>query len=226
MVQQVEVRPTPKKDIAGLVKTIVIIIVSLIALTFIGLFIWMNMEYSDLTNTFEAKVSEKEAQARDAQFDLDQAKFAEDEKYPYKNFSGPVDYGELGFQYPKTWSVYIEADASKGGDFKAFLNPGQIDPVSNSTVNALRVTILNKAFDNVVADYQKNIDKKDATLAMESVTVNGVTANRYTGTIPNTQLQGIIIIFKIRDKTAILQTDSVLFEEDFNKLVETIKFNA
>ena len=39
MVQQVQVMPEQKKDIAGLIKTIVIIIVSLIAVTFIGLFI-------------------------------------------------------------------------------------------------------------------------------------------------------------------------------------------
>ena len=42
MVQQVQLMPEKKKDISGLVKTIVIIIVSLIAVTFIGLFIWIK----------------------------------------------------------------------------------------------------------------------------------------------------------------------------------------
>jgi hypothetical protein len=41
----------------------------------------------------------------------------EREKYPYKTFSGPEDYGKLTFEYPKTWSVYIAAAANKGGDF-------------------------------------------------------------------------------------------------------------
>ena len=52
-----------------------------------------------------------------------------------------------------------------------------------------------------------------------------ITGNKYTGTIPNTQLSGFIVIFKIRDKTAILQTDSVLFKDDYDKLLETVTFN-
>ncbi len=70
------------------------------------------------------------------------------------------------------------------------------------------------------------MDKKGSNLTMESETVNSFSANRYTGTIPGTDLSGYIIIFKIRDKTAIVQTDSVLFADDYNKLIETIKFNA
>jgi len=34
------------------------------------------------------------------------------------------------------------------------------------------------------------------------------------------------VIFKIRDKTAIMQTDSVLFEADYNTLLSTVQFNA
>ena len=53
-----------------------------------------------------------------------------------------------------------------------------------------------------------------------------IAANFYAGIIPNTELNGFIVIFKIRDKTAILRTDSVLFEAEFKKLIETITFNA
>ena len=211
MVQQVQLMPEKKKDISGLVKTIVIIIVSLIAVTFIGLFIWMYMQYD-------------EAQSEE--------EFREREKYPYKTFSGPADYGQLTFEYPKTWSVYVAADASSGGDFNAYFNPIQVDAVGKDTINALRVTIRNESFDNVAEEYQKAMDKKNSNLTVESVTVGNVekgttvTANRYTGTIPGTDLSGYIVVFKIRDKTAILQTDSVLFKEDFDKLLGTIIFNA
>lgn len=226
MVQQVEVHPEPKKDIAGLVKTIVIIILSLVALTFIGLFIWMFIQYEDASTDLNGKIDLAVAAAKDEQAAKDEEEFLEREKYPYKTFSGPVDYGQLSFEYPRTWSVYVASDAATGGDFKAYLNPVQVDPVADSTVNALRVTIRDKSFDTVVAEYQKAMDKKNSNLTVESVTVNGITANRYTGTIPGTDLSGYIVIFKIRDKTAILQTDSVLFQADYDKLLETIKFNA
>ena len=75
-------------------------------------------------------------------------------------------------------------------------------------------------------EYQKAMDRKDANLTMQAVTIKDFTANRYTGTIPGTEMSGIIVIFKIRDKTAILQTDSTFFEQDFNTLLETITFNA
>ena len=92
--------------------------------------------------------------------------------------------------------------------------------------------IENRSFESVAESYQRDVNRKDSKLTVESVTVGNaekgisVTANRYTGVIPGTDLNGCIVIFKIRDKTAILQTDSVLFEEDFDKLLSTIVFNA
>ena len=232
MVQQVQVAPTQKKDISGLIKTIVIILVSLIAVTFIGLFIWMFMQYNEVHTDVEGQISVAVAEARDDQAMKDEAEFFEREKYPYKVFSGPADYGQLTFEYPKTWSVYVAAAATKGGDFNAYFNPNQVDTVGKDTINALRVTIRNKSFEEVTEEYQRAMDKKDSGLTVQSVVIGDaeknseVTANRYTGKIPNTDLNGFIVIFKIRDKTVILQTDSVLFEEDFDKLLETITFNA
>ena len=228
MVQQVNVLPE-KKDISGLIKTIVIIIVSLIAVTFIGLFIWMRVEYIEAREDVDGQIAIAVAEAKDEQAVKMEAEFLEREKYPYKVFSGPVDYGQLTFEYPKTWSVYVAAAADKGGDFNAYFNPIQVDAVGKETINALRVTIRDKSFDEVAAEYQKAMDKKNSGLTVESVTFgrnDDITGNRYTGKIPNTDLNGFIIIFKIRDKTAIIQTDSVLFQADYDKLISTITFNA
>lgn len=225
VIQQFQI-PDGNKDVSGLVKTIVIIVLALIAVTFIGLFIWMFMQYSEAHDDVTGQINVAVAEAKDEQAKELEAEFLEREKYPYKTFSGPADYGELTFEYPKTWSVYVAADASKGGDFAAYFNPVQVDAVAADTINALRVTIRNKSFEDVTTEYQKLMEKRDSGLTVESITVNGTSANRYTGKIPNTNLNGYIVIFKIRDKTAILQTDSVLFKEDFDKLLETVSFNA
>ena len=226
-VGQLPIAPEKSKDTAGLIKTIVIIIVSLIAVTFIGLFIWMYMQFDEARTDVDGQISIAVAKAKDEQAQELEAEFLEREKFPYKTFSGPADYGELTFQYPKTWSVYVAADAASGGDFNAYLNPVQVDAVAKDSINALRVTIRNKSYDDVLGEYQKAMDKKGAELTVESITTaNGFTANKYTGKIPNTELNGFIVVFKIRDKTAILQTDSVLFEADFNALIDTVTFNA
>ena len=138
-----------------------------------------------------------------------------------------MDYGQLTFEYPKTWSVYVAAAVNKGGDFNAYFNPTQVDAVGKETINALRVTIRDKSIDEVTAEYDKAMKKKDSNLTMEVITIgrNNIPANKYTGTIPNTELSGFIVTFKIRDKTAIMQTDSVLFQEEYDKLLGTVTFN-
>ena len=84
----------------------------------------------------------------------------------------------------------------------------------------------------MAAEYKKWVERKNSELTVESIVIGDVekgtetTANLYTGTIPNTELSGYIVIFKIRDKTVILQTDSVLFKDDFDALLKTITFNA
>ena len=226
MVQQVNVLPKQKKDHSSLIKTIVIIVVSLIAVTFIGLFIWIKVEYDYMNENWQSEIDMAVAKGKDEQYKLDEIERKEAEKYPYKVFSGPVDYGQLTFEYPKTWSVYVAEAATKGGDFNAYFNPDQVDAVGKDTINALRVTIKDKSFEDVTAEYQKAVEKKDSNLTVESTTVGGTQANRYTGTIPNTDLSGFIVIFKIRDKTVIMQTDNVLFKDDFDKLLETVEFNA
>ncbi|MBQ9484655.1 hypothetical protein IJU85_00935 [Candidatus Saccharibacteria bacterium] len=210
------------------IKTIIIVMLSLVAITFIILFVWILMKYNDVNDDVTGRINSAVAAAKQEQAMEDEKEFAEREKDPYRTFAGPADYGELTFKYPKTWSVYIAADAVSGGDFSAYLNPMQVDSVSNKdSIYALRVTVRDKAFDVVATEYQKAMDKKDSGLSMETITVGGAVANKYTGKIPGTELNGFIVIFKIRDKTAILQTDSVLFENDFfNTVLKSIEFNA
>ena len=215
-----------QKEATGLIKTIAIVALSLVAATFIGLFIWIYVQYNDVKTDVDGQINLAVAKAVDEKAAELEDEFAEREKYPYKAFSGPEDYGELGFEYPKTWSVFIASDAAKGGDFEAYLNPGEVNPLADTTVNALRVTIRNKSFDSVVAEYEKEVTKKNATLKVEAIEVNKASANLYTGTIPKTELNGYIVIFKIRDKTAILRTDSVLFKDEFFKLLESVSFNS
>ena len=215
-----------KRDVAGLVKTIVIIILSLIALTFIGLFIWIFSEYDRVQLDVNGQIEEAVAEAKDEQAAKDEAEFLQREKYPYRTFKGPADYGELTFEYPKTWSVYVEADATKGGDYYAFFNPIEVSTVSDDTINALRVSILTTAYDEVVADYQRDVERRDSNLVAEAVEYNGIPMMRYTGTIPGTELSGIIVVFKIRDKTVVMQTDSMLFEGDYTTLLNSVTFNA
>ena len=207
-------------------NTILMIFLALVAITFLGLFIWAFVNYNDVKSDVDAQINAAVRDAVSEREDELEAEFAEREKDPYKTFSGPVDYGELSFKYPKTWSVYINSDITKGGDFEAYLNPGEVNKVAKDTVNALRVSILNKSYDDVIADYQKKVAARNSNLTSESIMVNKTIATEYTGTIPNTDLNGYIVVFKIRDKTVVLQTDAVVFKADFDRILTTVTFNS
>ena len=215
--------PASQKTVnRNLIETIILVVVSVIAVVFIGLFVWKYIEWdavkTDVDGQINAAVAVAEAETT-AQLE---AEFVEREKYPYKTFTGPADYGSLSFEYPKTWNVYVARDASSGGDFEAYLNPGEVQPVGNSTINSLRVIIRDTAFDSAVRTYDNYV--KSGRLKLETRNVGSTIANVYTGELPSGGLQGIVTMFKLRDKTVVLQTDAMLFADEYFKLLDTVTF--
>lgn len=213
-------RPEKKKNKILIASIILAAVFFLLMVLFMILFVLAKKDYNELSENVDLKVGQAISEAKTEQALAD----AEEAKKDTRTFTGPTDYGQLSFDYPKNWSVYIASDASKGGNFVAYLNPLEIEPVSESTVYALRVTIQDKDFETTTKEYQRYLEKGD--LSMETTMVDNVAANRYTGKIPGTELNGVIVIFKIRDKTAILRTDSALLVKDFDTVLSTVKFNA
>ena len=202
---------------------VLLIIASLVAVTFIGLFIWMFSKWDSTQQDVDSQISAAVAEAVNEKTEELENQFIEREKQPYQIFAGPADYGELAFEYPKTWSVYEAKDAANGGDYEAYLNPGKVYPVGVDTINSLRVIIKDQSYDNYIKTYESYV--KNGKLAVSVRLINGENANLYTGELPGTKLQGIAAVFKIRDKAAVLQTDAMIFEEDYQRILDTVRFN-
>ncbi|MBR3169538.1 hypothetical protein IKF23_03835 [Candidatus Saccharibacteria bacterium] len=218
-----------RKEASSIVKTIVIIALSLVSATFVGLFLWMLMLYNGAKTDVDGQVADAVVAAVDDNTTKLESEFAEREKYPFRTFAGPADYGSLTFEYPQTWSVYIAKDARNGGDFEAYFNPIEVYAVSNETINSMRLSIRDRAFDDIVNGYQRELEGEQPKMRLDLVTIgkdSNITANRYTGVIPGTEHNGIVVIFKIRDKTVVMQTDSMLFQKDFDTLLSSLRFNA
>lgn len=211
-----------KKHRRSIAETIVLTIVSVIAAVFIGLFVWMFLQYNDARTDVEGQIREAVAVAVDQNTMKLNEEFAEKEKSPYNTFLAPGDYGGMTFDYPKTWSVYIAKEADKGGDFEAYLNPDKVSPVKNDAINALRVTIKTGTIEDVVKQYDRYV--QDGTTTASVRQINGENANVYAGTLQN-KLVGKVAIFKIRDKVVTLQTDASVFISDFDKILDTVKYN-
>lgn len=219
--QPVAQKPTASSSWST-IQIIIVIIVSLLAAVFIGLFIWMLVKWRTAYNDVQGQIDNAVATAVNEKAVELENDFTEREKYPYKTFAGPADYGELTFEYPKTWSAFTNKDASSGGDFEAYLNPDVVPAIASDQIFSLRVTIKDQSFDNVTKTYESYL--KNNKLALTVRPVGGENANIYTGLLDN-KYQGIAAVFKIRDKTAIVRTDAMIFEEDFYRLLDTVKYS-
>lgn len=182
--------------------------------------VWSYMNYSDQKTNVDTKIADAVALAKRDQAADDEIEFAKLEKEPNREFVGPDDYGQVRFNYPKTWSFYIKSDASKGGTYEAVMNPVFVS--SSALQYALRITIEQRDYDQVVNSFNSLVTKGD--LKATSVTVNGSTGTRLDG-IFSKDIRGSLVLFKIRDKTLTIKTDAEVFRPDFDALIPTIKFN-
>jgi len=187
-----------------------------------GVMIWALLNYFDQKDNVDTKVSAAVTTAVKDQADKDAAEFQAEEKKPNRDFAGPEDYGALGFSYPKTWSVYVEKDASAAGSYEAYLNPVTVPPVSAAQQFALRVTIDTQDYDRALNTYQAAVKKGD--LKSSAVKINGQDGTRLDGTFSK-DIRGSAVIFKLRDKTITLRTDADTFKGDFDAIIPTVTFN-
>ena len=214
-------KPTYERGVVSgwLVATIGLTVLSLGAIAAAA---WGMYNYTEQKTNVDGKVNLAVITAKKDQADSDEAKFAEREKEPNRQFVGPDDYGRLTFNYPKTWSAYINKDAKQGGTYEAYLNPVSVPPVSASQQYALRVTIEAKNYEAVIASYEPLVKKGD--LRSSAVSVDGNRGTRIDGSFSK-DIRGSAVIYKIRDKTITLRSDADTFKTDFNALIATIKFN-
>ena len=79
--------PEPKKDVKSLVKTIAIIALSLLSLTFIGLFIWMFTQYDAARTDVDGQISDAVVKAIDDNTMKLENEFAERRKMLFHIFN-------------------------------------------------------------------------------------------------------------------------------------------
>lgn len=203
-------------------STLIIVGLVVLLLGVGGLAIWSYMQYEEKRSDVDGQVSIAVAEAKKEQAEEDEVKIQAARENPYIQFVGPSDYGRVTFDYPRNWSAYIDKDASKGGDFEAYLNPVTVPPVSQRERYALRVTIEDKTYENVLQTYKSLVERGD--LKTTNVNINDINGTRIDGAFSK-EIRGSAVVFKIRDKTLIVQTDAETFKPYFDKIIKTIEFN-
>lgn len=198
---------------------LIVIVVGLLVLN-----VWFYINYAEQKNNVDSKIEAASATAKKEQSDADEVTFAEREKTPNREFVGPADYGSLSFNYPKTWSAYVDKAALNGGTYATYFNPIIVPTVAADQRFAIRLTIEQSDYDKIINSYASLIKKGD--LKSSSATIGGAGGSSGTKLEGNftKDIRGIAVIFKIRDKVVTIRTDAYTFQTDFDAIVNSIKF--
>jgi len=218
--------PSAPDKKGSLVGTIILVFVCLIAAAAIVMAVMFYMNWRDVQTNVETQIEAAKIEAAKTQKDIDEKAWVEREKTPNSVYTGPSDYGSLSFNYPKTWSVYVDSDGLSNNDFKAYFAPVEVNNIKDSTSRyALRFFILNKDYDTVQKTYQNKVSKGDMTYSVFQADNSSITGSLFKGTIEK-QIIGQVLVVKINDKTAVLQTDAEDYYEDFEKLIKSLRRNS
>ncbi len=202
-------------------QLVVNIVLSILVLVLGSVMIWALVNYNDQKTNVNSKIDSAVADAKQQQLNQDNKTFAEREKEPNKQFVGPDDLGRVSFDYPKTWSVYIY-NPGTSGTYAAYLNKDQVPSTNGNNKFGLRVSILNQTYSQVLQQYQGLL--QSGALRSSVAQASGYNGTRLDGHFtPN--VNGAAVIFKVRDKTLILQTDLQTYVHDFNNIVKSLNFN-
>ena len=209
---------------SSIIETIILVVVYLIAATAIVFAVMFYMKYDELNKNQETQLSIKEAEAKKEQKEIDDQNYLESSKLPNTLFTGPSDYGSIGFYYPKNWSVYIESDGSSNSDFVSYFAPGQVNPIKDKTSRyALRFSIIRKQSDDAMKTYENKVKKGELTAKVFNADDNKISGTLYEGLVDK-DIQGMVLVIKVNDKTAILQCDSSeVWRTDFEALIASLK---
>ena len=211
-----------KGALSGYLIPFIVSIVLFLSATGFG--VWSYLGRQDYKTNVDKKIATAvEIAIKQTSTDKDN-EFVQREKKPLKSYHGPEEYGSLDVKYPKTWSVYVASDGIKSGGYQAYLHPGGVPPTATgSNKFALQVSIVSQAYDQVLQQYSGQV--KQGALRSSAITANGFNAQRFDGKISK-DVDGSVVVFKIRDKTLILKTDSTAFVPDFDdKIIKTINFD-
>jgi hypothetical protein len=199
---------------------IVLLVMLLVAsLAFGG---WTYSQMQSYKNDSDKKVAAAVAAQKQV---LTKAAQDEFDKANTKQFAGSPVYGSITFNYPKTWSAYVDTSSSNE-PINAYLHPDQVPGINSKTAYALRVELVNTDYSQIIQQFSSGIQQGTVTArAYLPPKLNGVT-NVQPGTLfsgqtntSDTTQRGTLLVIRVRDKTLEISTQSKDYLNDFNNVI-------
>ena len=223
------VQPTilPPGKPAGKSNRLVLASVGLLLLVSLAANGWLYTKHSSDQKNANAAVAAATPGIQKTQAAADQAKFDATNKQPYKTYTGSATYGSISFNYPKTWSAYVDEN-SQSQPVEGYFYPGQVPGTDSGTAFALRVELTTTDYATAVSQMQSSTSsggaRASAYMPPKLVGVADVQAGtRFDGQIDKDSngnpVVGSLVILKVRDKTLQISTQSNDYLNDFNNII-------
>lgn len=208
----------------NLLFTVVLTALLALSLVFGG---WAFKNMQDYKNNSDKKVATAVAAAKTKAAADQQALDDQQNKSPLKAFHGSPTYGSISFNYPKTWSGYIDT-SNTSEPINGYFYPDVVPGIQSKTAFALRVELLSTDYAQLVQQLSSQVQQGTITAqAYLPPKLNGV-ANVQPGTLftgqtnsQDTTQRGTLLAIKVRDKTLEISTQSNDYLSDFNNTVLT-----
>lgn len=180
--------------------------------------LWAFSERQSYKNNVDEKIEDAVAVAVQAAETRKDAEFVEKEKSPVRTYVGPEIYGKLSFDYPKTWSVYVDENSS-GTVLDLYAYPGVLPELKTDVPYALRVEIVSNSYDQEVERLNKSIENgKLTTTAFRPAKNNNVLGIRADGDLGE-ERQASLVLLPLRDRTIKIYAETQEFIKDFNTYI-------
>ncbi len=211
--------PAPKKRMNLLV--IPVIALAILLIVFVGFAIWAFAGRQDYKQNSDKKVESAVVVAKKETETQKDKEFVEKEKIPHKFYKSPDTLGTVAFEYPKTWSAYVDENpkTNSGTPLNGFFHPDFVPGADSGTDFGLRTQVISKPYNEVLKPYESKIKAGKIKIAPYKVEkVPDVIGVRMYGEVIKGQ-KDTLILLPIRDKTLAIWTESERYLSDFDKIV-------
>lgn len=211
----------------GSTSVVIAILSSVLLVGAVAFAVWAFMGRQDYKNNVQQKINAAVTAAQSAQSKADQQKFDEEAKNPNKTYQGSSTYGSISFNYPKTWSAYVD-ETNSSQPLNAYFYPTQVPGIQSTTAFALRAQLLSQSYTSILQQFTSQIKqgtvKASAYVPPKMVGKSNIqTGSRLDGAINRDSAgavqQGSLVVIQVRDKVLEISTQSNNFLPDFNNTV-------
>jgi Flp pilus assembly protein TadG len=187
---------------------------------------WAFMGRQDYKNNSDKKSAAAVESATKTQAADLQKKFDEDYKNPNKTYQGSISFGTVTFNYPKTWSAYVDENTSST-PINGYFYPDKVPSTQSGSAYALRVELLNSSYTQIIRQFDSQVKqgklRASAYVPPKMVGVANVQpGTKFDGVVSQNQTgphTGSMVVVQVRDKTLKIYTESNNFLPDYNNIV-------